>query len=253
MDRSDTVIAYFAPREVLLSQKLILNTGYDVLILKYLPHDVAWRVLKEFLRKYGYDYTVITVDDVLVYGDNVRLMEEAHDILGDKVISALMTMGMGLAVNEVWFSVTDKVLTRRPLTYRDYSLWNIETVNRKLREGRFHKVFYTGFGFTLMPSKVVELLPCEGMVRVPQRWMGRLIRKVQQIDVRHSIELHKRGIEHYVDLMNVVNHLGNLRALVPRHRVPYGVVLVEKGKVIYDLSGEFPIEDWTKEILVGRS
>ena len=250
MNERDTLIAYFAPRDLKLSKSLILRLGYDVLELRYLPHDIAWKILKGFIERINYEYILIVVDDVIVYRDNIELMKEAHEELGDKVISALMPLGMGLSGARIWFSVTDKVLTRRPLRYADYELWDIRKVEAKLRKGRYHKVFYTGFGFTLIPRKVLEILPCEGMARYPSRVFGYFIRRPMQIDVRHSIELWRHGIEHYVDLMNVVNHLGNLRDLVPTGLVEPKVIFYERGTNIYDITNLFPIDDMIKRILV---
>ncbi len=250
MNERDTLIAYFAPRDLKLSKSLILRLGYDVLELRYLPHDIAWKCLKYFVEESKHEYVLITVDDVLVYRDNIELMKEAHEILGDKVISALMPLGMGLAGSRVWFSVTDKVLDKRPIRYADYDLWDIREVERKYRETRFHRVFYTGFGFTLIPKEVLEILPCEGMARYPSRVFGYFIRRPMQIDVRHSIELWRHGIEHYVDLMNIVNHLGNLRDLVPTGLVEPKVIFYERGTNVYDITNLFPIDDMIKRILV---
>jgi len=250
MDWRDTVILYFSPRNIPFTNRAVLDLQYDVLVLKYLPHDVAFRVAKEFVRSRGYDYAVISVDDVVIYYDNIVMMEEAHEELGDVVISALMPLGMGLAGNNIWFSVTDKVLTRRPLTYRDYELWDIRKVIAKAREKRFHRVFYTGFGFTLMPSKVLQALSFKGLARYPTRVFGRIIRKTMQIDVATSMELHRMGVEHYVDVYNVVHHIGNLRDLLPKRKVNYRVIFCPAGKLCEDVTEEFPIEEWLSEIAV---
>ena len=250
MDWKDTVILYFSPRNIPFTNKSILDLQYDVLMLKYLPHDIAFKVAKKFVESRGYDYVVITTDDVIVYYDNVIMMEEAHEVLGDKVISALMPLGMGLAGNNIWFSVTEKVLTRRPMTYRDYDLWDIRKVIAKAREKRFHKIFYTGFGFTLVPSKIFEVLSFRPMARLPARVFGRIIRKTMQIDVATSMELHEMGVEHYVDVYNVVHHLGNLRDLLPRGKVSHKVIFCPAGKLCEDVTAEFPIEEWLKEITI---
>jgi len=247
---NNTIILFFNPRNIPISLYWARKSFFDVLEIRYLPHDVAWKVAKKFMMDTDYEYAIIQVDDVVAFPFNYSELMEANKHLGDVVISALMELGQNMGLRGVYFSVTDKVLERRPFTYAEYGLWDMDKVLAKLREGRYHKVFYTGFGLTLMPKNVLIRLSFEPMARYKDRIFGYWYWRPVQIDVRTSMELWEMGIPHYVDLMNLVNHLGNLRYMLPKEKVEPKVVYYGYFGEPEDLTENFPIEKWLKEHMV---
>lgn len=249
--RQNTILIFFNPRDISITYHRACLSGLPILRIRYLAHDIAFKVAQAFVKATDYEFVIWQVDDVLAYRVNydIQLMNARR--FPNAVVDVVAPLGMGMGVNKVLFAVTDKVLERRPLTYWDYAFWDFDTFQAKYNEKRYHRVFHTGYSLPIMRREIFLSIDFKPMARVISKVFGRRIKKPMQIDVHTSMELYKKKIPLIVDTHNVVLHFGNLRYLVPREKRDYKVTYINHEGVERDITGMFPIEKWYKEIETG--
>jgi len=200
-----------SPRDVVEVKEAIDSINHDRLWVKYHPQLEAYHVGRMyFLEHMQYTHLMIIPDDLVVLPEHVETLlsncENYKVLSGWSNNTSLKTLQLGgneleadLLPEDAPDVDTTTSMTSLPPnppsmgTYEGYHFDKIEHMEvlgkmPLLGKGTIHKILHTGFAPTMMTREVVERIPFRG-----DETSGCCV------DSCFSLDLHKEGIEQFVD------------------------------------------------------